>query len=233
MDVVTSDRLTGAWLLLVLVHAQAHAEPTAFCGTQQWRPIIKEASVRFDIPATWIHAVIRAESAGCTHMNGQLTTSVAGAMGLMQLMPKTWQTYQGRLHLGEDPHNPSDNVLAGVAYLRDLYDAYGQPGLFAAYHAGPARFEDHLSSGRPLPNATIEYLRRVQQPVESSTRSPEIVSDGDGTPAPRLFVRRKVSTQSADPSADVSGGRVLFVSLRRGRPAVDHAAKEPDHVQDR
>jgi len=232
VDVVTPARRTGAWLLLLLAHAHAHAEPTASCGTQQWQPLIEDASVRFDIPAAWIHAVMRAESAGCTSMNGQPTVSVAGAMGLMQLMPKTWQTYQERLHLGEDPHNPSDNILAGVAYLRDLHDAYGQPGLFAAYHAGPARFEDHLSSGRPLPNATIEYVRRVQQPADSSTRSPAIVADV-GTQTPRLFVRRKAETQSAVPSADVNGERVLFVSLRRDRLAVDHAAQESDHVQDR
>ena len=33
----------------------------------------------------------------------------------------------------------TDNVLAGAAYLRQLYDRYGRVGMLAAYNAGPSR----------------------------------------------------------------------------------------------
>ena len=85
-------------------------------------------------------------------------------MGLMQLMPETWVELRDRYGLGLDAYNPHDNILAGTAYLRALYERYGYPGLFAAYNAGPARFDDHLVSGRPLPPETRAYLATLGQP---------------------------------------------------------------------
>src|ERR1700686_355625 len=48
-----------------------------------WGPYIREASTRFDIPETWIRALMRQESGGTLYRNGRLITSSAGAMGLM------------------------------------------------------------------------------------------------------------------------------------------------------
>ena len=132
-----------------------------FCGTERWQPIIAEAVSRSGIPAQWLHAVIRVESAGCAFMNDQPTTSSAGAMGLMQLMPTTWSRMSRRLKLGDDPYQPHDNILAGAEYLRELYDRYGSPGFIAAYQAGPERYEDSLRGGRPLPADTVDYVARV------------------------------------------------------------------------
>ena len=84
--------------------------------------------------------------------------SPKGAMGLMQIMPQTWAGLRLRYGLGADPYDPHDNILAGAAYLRELHDRYGAPGFLAAYNAGPARYEDHLATGRPLPAETRAYL---------------------------------------------------------------------------
>ena len=35
--------------------------------------------------------------------------------------------------LGPDPYDPHDNIIAGAAYLRAMYDRFGYPGLFVAY----------------------------------------------------------------------------------------------------
>jgi soluble lytic murein transglycosylase-like protein len=107
-----------------------------------------EASGRFGVPESWIRRVIRAESGGRTMMNGRPIVSHAGAMGLMQLMPGTWREMRAALRLGHDPHYPRDNILAGTAYLRAMYERFGYPGLFGAYNAGPARFAEHLRTGR-------------------------------------------------------------------------------------
>ena len=79
-------------------------------------------------------------------------------MGLMQIMPKTWAELRARHGLGADPYDPRDNILAGAAYIRELYDRYGAPGFLAAYNAGPGRYERHLATGRPLPAETQAYV---------------------------------------------------------------------------
>ncbi len=124
-------------------------------GNASLATAIAQASRRFGIPESWIRGVIRAESAGNPH-----AISVKGAMGLMQLMPATWAELRIRYALGNDPFHPSDNIMAGTAYLRELHDRYGSPGFVAAYNAGPGRYEQHLR-GRPLPTETRVYVARL------------------------------------------------------------------------
>jgi soluble lytic murein transglycosylase-like protein len=97
---------------------------------------------------------MRAESRGLTVWQGRPITSRAGAMGLMQLMPATWASMRSALGLGGDPYQPRDNILAGTAYLRAMYDRFGYPGLFGAYNAGPGRYGASVNAGRPLPDET-------------------------------------------------------------------------------
>ncbi|WP_257538969.1 lytic transglycosylase domain-containing protein [Sphingobium sp. CFD-1] len=133
-----------------------HADPVA-----GWAGEIAKASTRFGIDRLWVEAVMRAESGGRTLWQGRPITSSAGAMGLMQLMPGTWADMR-RLHgLGRNPHDPHDNIIAGAAYLAAMNQRFGYPGLFGAYHAGPARYQQFLSSGRPLPPETRAYMAIV------------------------------------------------------------------------
>ena len=130
-------------------------------SVDRWSGYIAEASARFGVPEHWIRRVMRAESGGRTMLKGRPITSRAGAMGLMQLMPGTWREMRSTYRLGLNPHDPRDNILAGTAYLRAMYDRFGYPGLFAAYNAGPARFIDHLRRGRQLPAETLAYTAAV------------------------------------------------------------------------
>jgi hypothetical protein len=63
--------------------------------------------------------------------------------------------------LRNDPFDPHDNIVAGTAYLRAMYDRFGYPGFFAAYNVGPGRYARHLETGEPLPAETLAYLRKV------------------------------------------------------------------------
>jgi hypothetical protein len=140
-----------------------------------WGPYIREASARFDVPQTWIRAVMQQESGGQEYMNGQLTTSGAGAMGLMQVMPATYEELRAQYNLGDDPYDPHNNILAGTAYMREMYDIYGSPGFLAAYNAGPNRLDDYLSNNRPLPDETRRYVAIIGPEVAGvypKTRSP-------------------------------------------------------------
>ena len=127
---------------------------------------IAEASRRFRIPAAWIRTVMRVESAGV-----QRAVSPKGAMGLMQIMPDTWDELRVRYRLGKDPYHPRDNILAGTAYLRELHDRYGSPGFLAAYNAGPKRYEDYLSGKRSLPSETRAYFVALLPFVGDGDRS--------------------------------------------------------------
>ena len=82
-------------------------------------------------------------------------------MGLMQVMPETYDELRARYNLGDDPFDPHDNILAGTAYLREMYDIYGSPGFLAAYNAGPRRLDDYLSNNRPLPDETRRYVAMI------------------------------------------------------------------------
>lgn len=148
----------------------------------RWRPYIAEASYRFGVPEAWIAAAMQAESFGLTHLNGRPITSRTGAMGLMQLMPNTWNDLRRQQHLGYDPYDPHDNILAGAAYLKAMYDRYGYPGLFAAYNTGPQRYEQHMHGGKPLPAETRAYIAKLAQTPASRDLPPAILS---GT---RLFI---------------------------------------------
>ena len=158
---------------------------------------ITEASERFNIPEEWIYAVMQVESGGRTHLNGRLITSHAGAMGLMQVMPGTYRELARRYDLGSDPHNPRDNIHAGVAYIREMYDQFGSPGFLGAYNAGPGRYAQYVEDGRRLPGETRRYMDIIAPQIAG-------IEPGD---APRTSdVRRPVvaDVPAAPPAAPVS-----------------------------
>ena len=156
--------------LLVIAPARANADPL-----NRWARAIAEAASRFALPKQWIRDVMRIESGGVATNEGRPVVSAAGAMGLMQLMPATWHDMQDQLRLGSNPFDPHDNIIAGSAYLRLMYDRFGYPGMFAAYNLGPTRYSAVLL-GRPLPAETRAYLKRVTR-MEMKSRSVRIEPD--------------------------------------------------------
>lgn len=157
---------------LTYLLAASLATPSAAAAEriETWRAYIAEASQRFDVPVPWIERVMAAESGGRTSLNGRPIISPAGAIGLMQLMPRTWAEMRRAYSLGVDPHDPRDNILAGAAYLKAMHQRFGYPGLFGAYNAGPARYADHLATGRPLAAETIGYMAKVTQGIAEGPR---------------------------------------------------------------
>lgn len=183
---------------------------------------IAEAAQRFGIPERWIVAVLGAESAGDTH-----AVSHAGARGLMQVMPSTWDALRARYRLGLDPFDPRDNILAGAAYLREMFDRYGNvDAMLAAYNAGPDRYDEYLAIGRALPVETRAYVAALA-PVLTGDQGPSPIIAAASTPpdwreAP-LFVGRSISTSIAD--ARPSGERLGDESA--SLPVRDMSAIEP------
>ena len=148
-----------------------------------WQALIDAPSARFGIPANWIRAVMARESAGLTALHGAPIVSSAGAMGLMQLMPGTWSEMRVRYGLGNDPFEPHDNVFAGTAYMREMFDRYGYPDLFAAYQAVPGRLDAVLRGVKPLPEATKTYLESIVPGAEIGSNSSANRSSAASKPA--------------------------------------------------
>ena len=190
----------------VVISDAAYAETAPLNASQSSRSYavhIAEASQRFGIPEHWIVAIMRAESAGAARVE-----SAKGAMGLMQIMPDTWEELRVRYGLGRDPFDPRDNILAGAAYLRELHDQFGSPGFLAAYNAGPTRYAEHVATGRPLPRETRDYVAELAPLIGASVaterheQSALLTVDWRAAPLFAAHTDRQTAADKTDPSGD-------------------------------
>ncbi|MBB4428268.1 hypothetical protein GGD66_006855 [Bradyrhizobium sp. CIR48] len=190
--------------------APARGQP----ANDRYAIFVTEAAQRFGIPAAWIRAVMRIESNG-----DRRAVSPKGALGLMQLMPKTWADMRARHGLGRDPFDPHDNILAGAAFLRELHDRYGSPGFLAAYNAGPGRYEEFRDRHRPLPVETVAYVAAIVPFV-----------DAEGAPGPLLLA---VSSRSSWTRAPLFFGladeQSFAARATLNQPAHDRQTVAPVH----
>jgi hypothetical protein len=152
----------------------------------RWNSLVAKASKRFGVPTVWLRAVMQLESGGRTMLaeNRPIVSSM-GAMGLMQLMPATYETMRRQYGLGRNPHDPHDNIFAAAAYLSWLKFKYGYPNMFAAYNDGPRNLEARLFDARLLPLETQNYLTRIVARISSDgPRTQNLVkfSRPDGSP---------------------------------------------------
>lgn len=190
----------------VVISDVAYAETAplkASKSNRSYAAYITEASQRFGIPEHWLVAIMRAESAGAARAE-----SAKGAMGLMQIMPDTWEELRARYGLGRDPFDPRDNILASAAYLRELHDRFGSPGFLAAYNAGPTRYAEHLATGRPLPRETRDYVATLMPLLSASVaaerREQSAILTVDWRTAP-LFAAHNDGQSVADETHPGSG----------------------------
>ncbi|MEM7137219.1 MAG: lytic transglycosylase domain-containing protein [Myxococcota bacterium] len=113
--------------------------------------VITEAAELYQLPHSFIRAVMRVES----DFNPNVV-SRAGAMGLMQLMPKTARS------MGvSDPFDARQNILGGARYLRILANRFKGDLILtvAAYNAGEGAVDKY--EGIPPYKETQRYVRRV------------------------------------------------------------------------
>lgn len=111
---------------------------------------VTEAAGLYNLPEALIMAVIDIESAW-----NPLAVSRVGAMGLMQLMPRTARS----MRVG-DAFDARQNILGGTRYLRILANKYGGDMVLtlSAYNAGEGNVKKH--NGVPY-KATASYVEAV------------------------------------------------------------------------
>lgn len=124
--------------------------------------IVEQARLNGVRPAL-VRAVVQVESAFDPNARSR-----KGALGLMQLMPATARQFGVT-----NPFNPNENVRAGVAYLRQLLDRYGnnEELALAAYNAGPGAVAKYGEVVPPF-RETRNYVLKVNQIAGTPARTP-------------------------------------------------------------
>lgn len=114
----------------------------------RWAPHIEKAARKYSLDPAVIAAVMEQESGG-----DATAVSHAGAVGLMQLMPRTAKG------LGVDPYDPAQNIDGGARYLTIQLKRFGSlEQALAAYNAGP----NNVVNGNYLYiSETQNYIRNV------------------------------------------------------------------------
>lgn len=118
---------------------------------RRYDAFIREAATLYQLPEAFLRAVMRVES----DFNPTVV-SRAGAIGLMQLMPRTAASMGVR-----DPFDPRQNILGGARYLRILANLFEGDLILtvAAYNAGEGAVMRYR--GIPPYAETQRYVRRV------------------------------------------------------------------------
>lgn len=133
-------------------------------GTSAALPIpISELIVRVareeGVDEALVRAVVQAESGGNPN-----AVSPKGAMGLMQLMPRTAEA------MGvSNPFDPEQNLRGGVRLLKGLLNEFGDVRLaLAAYNAGGPAVRQY--GGIPPYAETHRFIQRVLQAWQGDER---------------------------------------------------------------
>src|SRR5271169_4211800 len=110
---------------------------------------VEENAADNQLPVEFFARVIWQES----RFNAR-AVSAKGAAGIAQFMPET-----ANWHGLADPFDPIEALRHSASYLRELRGQFGNLGLAAAaYNAGPGRVSAWLTSHRPLPSETRNYV---------------------------------------------------------------------------
>ena len=139
--------------------------------TYNLEEIFKEASEKYNISSDLLKAIAYNES----HFKSDAVSS-AGAVGIMQLMPRIAKA------LGvEDSYDPYQNIMGGAKLLSQLSDMYdGDITLMiAAYNAGCGNVAKY--GGVPPFKETQNHIRKVMDTLKNGIDAPDISVKIKGT----------------------------------------------------
>ena len=139
---------------------------------QQYQNYVAEYSAAYGVPEYIIYAVIKTESDFVSN-----AVSSAGAVGLMQLTPDTFEWISMLMKETNDPgmlYDPGTNIRCGTYLLSYLYMRYNRwDVVFAAYNAGVTRADQWLTD----PQCVDENGELVHIPFEETEKYVKKVND--------------------------------------------------------
>ncbi|MDD6207056.1 MAG: lytic transglycosylase domain-containing protein [Clostridiales bacterium] len=136
-------------------------DPVSSDSVTKYDSIFEKAAKTYQLPVSLLKAVAKQES----NFNPSCVSS-SGAMGMMQLMPKTAEG------LGvTDPFAPEQNIMGGAKYLASMMERYHNDVslALAAYNAGPGNVDKY--GGIPPFEETKQYVKKVLKYAEAYGRS--------------------------------------------------------------
>ncbi|HEX8947869.1 MAG TPA: transglycosylase SLT domain-containing protein [Dissulfurispiraceae bacterium] len=109
---------------------------------------VEEAAKKRDIDPYLVLSVMREESRFAPDAR-----SIAGAMGLMQMMPQTAHKFNKNIKAGSkhaaELYDPETNISIGTRYLKQLLSRYGSiPLALAAYNGGEDMVNEWVRNGK-------------------------------------------------------------------------------------
>ena len=183
----------------------------------RWDAVITEASQRFHVPKAWIRAVMAHESGGRTMLGeDRPIVSRAGAVGLMQVLPGTYEEMAEQHKLGDNPFNAHDNILAGTAYLRWLHQRYGFPKMFAAYNAGPGR----VAQGGKLPAETRAYVGGITKSLKFTANADVVKLTRPDGAVVKIDVAKVVAVRPAQPGEYAHSVKAVLILGKHKRQGI-------------
>ena len=125
--------------------ARASTGGSSIAALAVFEPFILEASNTFNIPASFIRAIIMVESNGNPRADNHI------AQGLMQLTPPTAK------HLGvHNPFDPRQNIMGGTKYLAEIARMKGRNWKLIAYSYNAGPYRSHYPFGAENTNYWIK-----------------------------------------------------------------------------
>jgi len=118
----------------------------------QYQDLVETQAKATQLDASWIFAMMRQESAFMHDAR-----SAVGAVGLMQLMPRTAKSVAKSLKQKrpgyKDLIKPERNIQLGSSYLKQVYEELGNHPVLAiaAYNAGPHKVKKWLPENGSMP----------------------------------------------------------------------------------
>ncbi len=144
----------------------------------EYKALVEENAEKYSVPKELIYAVIKCESDFKSD-----AVSSKGAVGLMQIIPSTYEWLAEKnsdVDINEKLlYNPETNIKYGVYYLDWLYSKYGDWKIvLAAYNAGHGRVDEWIKDGtftgetEDIPfKETREYVEKVLDAQDVYTRT--------------------------------------------------------------
>ncbi|MSO42217.1 MAG: hypothetical protein EXQ70_10065 [Solirubrobacterales bacterium] len=186
-------------------------------------PIYQACGTEYGIPWQVLASINRIETAFGTNLN----VSSAGALGWMQFIPSTWQTYgvdaneDGR----KDPFNPVDAICAAARYLRAAGGDHDlRTAIFAYNHADWYVDEVLLYANQygKLPDDLVGSLTGLTEgahfPVAADARYADDLSEREALRRSRT--NRVTAGNAADVISDSPTRRGINIYSRVNAPVV-------------